>query len=210
MLKMRLKFFRINKFMILGILLLGFLIRFIIGYYSESVISHAEIEALNYAEQIIMDSITNNVIVNLDNTKLFISEYKDNKLVRMYLDTQKLNKIRNEVALYTDTIVEEINHSKDLNDVNVPLGYFFGLKKLLDLEVNIPISMEIIGNQNVEITYEAISKGINTTIIEFFINISVDMKLALPLKIIELTSETSIPLAYEIINNDVPYFYSNR
>lgn len=124
MLKMHLKSFRINKFMILGILLLGFLIRFIIGYYSESVISHAEIEALNYAEQIIMDSITKNVIVNLDNTKLFISEYKDNRLVRMYLDTQKLNKIRNEVALYTDTIVEEINHSKDLNDVNVPLGYF--------------------------------------------------------------------------------------
>ena len=70
MLKMRLKSFRINKFMILGILLLGFLIRFIIGYYSESVISHAEIEALNYAEQIIMDSITKNVIVNLDNTLL--------------------------------------------------------------------------------------------------------------------------------------------
>lgn len=208
MLKMHLKSFRINKLVILGILFLGFLIRFIIGYYSESVISHAEIEALNYAEQIIMDSITKDVIANLDNTELFIPEYKDNKLIRMYLDTKKLNKIRNEVALYTDTVIEEINHSKNLNNVNVPLGYFFGLKTLLDLEINIPLSMEIIGNQNVQINYQAISKGINTTIIEFFINISVDMKLALPLKIIELTSETNIPLAYEIINNDVPYFYN--
>lgn len=208
MLKMHLKSFRINKLVILGILFLGFLIRFIIGYYSESVISHAEIEALNYAEQIIMDSITMDVIANLDNTELFIPEYKDNKLIRMYLDTKKLNKIRNEVALYTDTVIEEINHSKNLNNVNVPLGYFFGLKTLLDLEINIPLSMEIIGNQNVQINYQAISKGINTTIIEFFINISVDMKLALPLKIIELTSETNIPLAYEIINNDVPYFYN--
>lgn len=207
--KMRLKSFRINKLIILGILISGFLIRFIIGYYSESVISHAKIEALNYAEQIIMDSISKDVIANLDNTELFISEYKNNKLVRMYLNTQKLNKIRNEVALYTDTIIEEINHSNGLNDVNIPLGYFFGLKTLFDLDVNIPISMEIIGNQNVEIAYQAISKGINTTIIEFFINISVDMKLALPLKIIDLVSETSIPLAYEIINNDVPYFYSN-
>ena len=205
---MHLKSFRINKLVILGILFLGFLIRFIIGYYSESVISHAEIEALNYAEQIIMDSITKDVIANLDNTELFIPEYKDNKLIRMYLDTKKLNKIRNEVALYTDTVIEEINHSKNLNNVNVPLGYFFGLKTLLDLEINIPLSMEIIGNQNVQINYQAISKGINTTIIEFFINISVDMKLALPLKIIELTSETNIPLAYEIINNDVPYFYN--
>ncbi len=205
---MHLKSFRINKLVILGILFLGFLIRFIIGYYSESVISHAEIEALNYAEQIIMDSITMDVIANLDNTELFIPEYKDNKLIRMYLDTKKLNKIRNEVALYTDTVIEEINHSKNLNNVNVPLGYFFGLKTLLDLEINIPLSMEIIGNQNVQINYQAISKGINTTIIEFFINISVDMKLALPLKIIELTSETNIPLAYEIINNDVPYFYN--
>lgn len=207
--KMRLKSFRINKLIILGILISGFLIRFIIGYYSESVISHAKIEALNYAEQIIMDSISKDVIANLDNTELFISEYKNNKLVRMYLNTQKLNKIRNEVALYTDTIIEEINHSNGLNDVNIPLGYFFGLKTLFDLDVNIPISMEIIGNQNVEIAYQAISKGINTTIIEFFINISLDMKLALPLKIIDLVSETSIPLAYEIINNDVPYFYSN-
>lgn len=207
--KMRLKSFRINKLIILGILISGFLIRFIIGYYSESVISHAKIEALNYAEQIIMDSISKDVIANLDNTELFISEYKNNKLVRMYLNTQKLNKIRNEVALYTDTIIEEINHSNGLNDVNIPLGYFFGLKTLFDLDVNIPISMEIIGNQNVEIAYQALSKGINTTIIEFFINISVDMKLALPLKIIDLVSETSIPLAYEIINNDVPYFYSN-
>lgn len=207
--KMRLKSFRINKLIILGILISGFLIRFIIGYYSESVISHAKIEALNYAEQIIMDSISKDVIANLDNTELFISEYKNNKLVRMYLNTQKLNKIRNEVALYTDTIIEEINHSNGLNDVNIPLGYFFGLKTLFDLDVNIPISMEIIGNQNVEIAYQAISKGINTTIIEFFINISLDMKLALPLKIIDLVSETSIPLAYEIINNDVPYFYNN-
>ena len=154
MLKMHLKSFRINKLVILGILFLGFLIRFIIGYYSESVISHAEIEALNYAEQIIMDSITKDVIANLDNTELFIPEYKDNKLIRMYLDTKKLNKIRNEVALYTDTVIEEINHSKNLNNVNVPLGYFFGLKTLLDLEINIPLSMEIIGNQNVQINYQ--------------------------------------------------------
>ena len=96
-----------------------------------------------------------------------------------------------------------------IDTVAIPLGYFFGLKTLFDLELNIPISMEVIGNQRVDISYKNVSSGINTTIVEFFIEIAIDLRLTLPLKVINTCSVTKIPLAYEIINNDVPYFFSS-
>ncbi len=207
---MPLKFFHVNKFVVIvGILLLGFLVRFIIGYYSEDVVAHAEIEALNYAEKIMMDSINKDVIGNLEDSNMFIAEYKDNKLTRMYLDTYKLNYIRNQVSIYTDYSIKEINENDSIDTVAIPLGYFFGLKTLFDLELNIPISMEVIGNQRVDISYKNVSSGINTTIVEFFIEIAIDLRLTLPLKVINTCSVTKIPLAYEIINNDVPYFFSS-
>ncbi len=188
---------------------MGFLVRFIIGYYSEDVISHAEIEALNYAEEIIMDSISNDVINNLEDPNMFTSEYKDGKLIRMYLNTYKLNYIRNQVSKYTDSSIEKMN-SNNFNKVCVPLGYFFGLKTLFDLDLEIPISMEVIGNQRVDINYKSLTSGINTTIVEFFIEIAIDLRLTLPLKIINTSSVTKIPLAYEIINNDIPYFFTSN
>lgn len=207
---MHLKFFHVNKLIIIiGILLIGFLVRFIIGYYSEDVISHAEIEALDCAEKIIMDSISNDVINNLDNTNMFTSEYNDGRLTRMYLDTYKINYIRNQVSIYTDKSIKKINSNESINKVSIPLGYFLGLKTLYDLDLQIPISMEVIGNQRVDIIYKSLTSGINTTIVEFFIEIAIDLRLTLPLKVINTTSITKIPLAYEIINNDVPYFFSS-
>ena len=209
MLKKRLGLFRASRLLIL-LFLIVFLIIFIISrYFSRSVDSYIVTNVKNYVEDIIADSIETNIIAQMGDSDFMIESYDSDGYVRYaYINTKKINSLRNDVTKYINNIVDNIATDKDITSVSIPLGYFFGINLIFNNSIAIPLRLEALGNQDVDIKKEATSIGINTTILEIYFVISIDIRIVMPFKVKVMNIITNIPIAIEIMNNDVPYYLS--
>ena len=177
------------------------------GYFSQAVEIYTDSKVRNYAEGLIAESIEERLLNELNDGNLFIENYDSNGNVSYaYIDSYKINKIRNDVILYTDEAINEINDHQDFGYIEVPLGYFFGIKYFLADGVRVPIDLEVIGNQDVELDMQTLSKGINTTIVQINLNIDIHIQVVIPFQSKITTTSTIIPLAIQIMNNDIPYY----
>lgn len=177
------------------------------GYFSQAVEIYTDSKVRNYAEGLIAESIEERLLNELNDGNLFIENYDSNGNVSYaYIDSYKINKIRNDVILYTDEAINEINDHQDFGYIEVPLGYFFGIKYFLADGVRVPIDLEVIGNQDVELDMQTLSKGINTTIVKINLNIDIHIQVVIPFQSKITTTSTIIPLAIQIMNNDIPYY----
>lgn len=204
---MRIKSFLKNKyFWILGLLI--FLIgRISSGYFSEGVKIYTSSKVRNYAEGLIAQCVDEKLLKELQNANILVENYDSNgKVSYAYANSYKINEIRNSVILYTDEAINQINLHSDFDLIEVPFGYFFGIKYFLAGGVKVPISLEVIGNQDVEVKTETISRGINTTIIEIYLDVSIDIQVVIPFQNNVTTTKTKIPIALEIMNNEIPYY----
>lgn len=201
---LRSKFFWI----IIGFAILGIIIWKVgSGYFSKAVDVYTVSKVRNYAEALIAESIEEELLKELEDADLFIENYDSNGNVSYaYVNSLKINRIRNNVVLYTDQAISKINAHTDFDKIEIPLGYFFGVRYFLADSIKIPIELEVIGNQDVELKMETISKGINTTIVEIYLDISLEIQVVIPLQNKVTVTSTKIPLAMEIMNNEVPYF----
>lgn len=207
---MALKSWLKNKFIwiIIGLATLGIIVwRIGSGYFSKAVDVYTVSKVRNYAEALIAASIEEELLKELEDADLFIENYDSNGNVSYaYVNSLKINRIRNNVILYTDKAISKINAHTDFEKIEIPLGYFFGVRYILADSIKIPIELEVIGNQNVELRMETISKGINTTIVEIYLDISLEIQVVIPLQNKVTVTSTKIPLAMEIMNNEVPYY----
>lgn len=204
---MRIKSFLKNKFVwLLGIFI--FLVgRISSGYFSEGVKIYTSSKVRNYAEGLIAQCVDEKLLHELQNANILVENYDSNgKVSYAYANSFKINEIRNSVILYTDEAINKINLHSDFDLIEVPFGYFFGIKYFLNNGVKIPISLEVIGNQDVEIKIDTLSRGINTTIIEIYLDISIDIQVVIPFQNNVTTTKTKIPIALEIMNNEIPYY----
>ena len=166
------------------------------GYFSQAVEIYTDSKVRNYAEGLIAESIEERLLNELNDGNLFIENYDSNGNVSYaYIDSYKINKIRNDVILYTDEAINEINDHQDFGYIEVPLGYFFGIKYFLADGVRVPIDLEVIGNQDVELDMQTLSKGINTTIVQINLNIDIHIQVVIPFQSKITTTSTIIPLA---------------
>lgn len=177
------------------------------GYFSQAVDIYTSSKVRNYSEGLIAQCIEEELIKELENADIFIENFDSNGNVSYaYVNSLLINKIRNNVIIYTDEAINLINAHQDFDRIEIPLGYFFGIKYFLADGVKIPIELEVIGNQDVELRMDTISKGINTTIIEIYLDISIDIQVVIPFQSKITTTTTQIPLAMEIMNNEIPYY----
>ena len=86
------------------------------------------------------------------------------------------------------------------------MGYFFGFRYLFVDKINVPLKIDVIGNQDVEISVDANDLGINSTMIEINLFVAIDIQVVIPFQENITRTEVTIPLAIEIMNNDVPYY----
>lgn len=204
---MRLKFYLRNKIIwILGIIVF-ILFKVSSGYFSETVKLYTTSMVRNYSEALIANSIENELMDKIGNSSFLIEKYNSKGYVSYaYLNSYKVNDVRNSIILYMDEAIEEINQHNDLQSIDIPLGYLFGTKYFLTHGIKIPITLDVIGNQDVEVKIDTISKGINTTIIEIYLLVSIDIQVVIPLQKEVVITETKIPLSIEILNNEIPYY----
>ena len=183
------------------------LFRLTTGYFSQAVDIYTASKVRNYAEGLIAQCIEEELLKELEDTHLFVENIDSNgNISYAYIDSLKANRIRNKVVLYTDSAIGRINAHQDFDKIEIPLGYFFGIKYFLADGVKIPIELEVIGNQNIQLRTNTLSKGINTTIIEIYLDISIDIQVVIPFQSKITKTCTKIPLAMEIMNNEIPYY----
>ncbi|MGM9970771.1 MAG: sporulation protein YunB [Anaeroplasma sp.] len=207
MLKMLLKRFLFNKYFLFIILPIILLIAFIIRYFSSSVDNYISSNVKNYAEALVVRSIDSEIIDRIEDSDFLKEHYDSNGFVSYaYVDTKKMNEVRNNVSDYINAVMEDIALQEEITSVDIPLGYFLGTKYFLNNDLAIPIKLEILGDQDVDICKNTFSTGINTTIIEFYLAISISIKVVMPLKVKQMTIDIDIPLSMEVMNNEIPYY----
>ena len=96
--------------------------------------------------------------------------------------------------------------SEDFDSIDIPMGYFFGFRYFFVDKIKVPLKIDVIGNQDVEISVDANDLGINTTMIEINLFVAIDIQVVIPFQENITRTEVTIPLAIEIMHNDVPYY----
>lgn len=199
-----------NKLLWISIISLFIIMKMASGYFSEAVKSYTESIVRNYSEALIANSVEDELIDDLNNAKFLIEKYDENgKVSYAYINSLKINQIRNDVILYMDQAINLINDHSDFDHIKIPIGYLFGIKYFFPHNIRIPINLEVIGNQDVELKINTLSQGLNTTIVEIYLDISVDIQVVIPFQSEITTTITSIPLSIEIMNNEIPYYYGD-
>lgn len=196
-----------NKLVWILIAALIVVIKMASGYFSEAVSIYTASVVRNYSEGLIASAVEEEVLVDLEEVNFFNESYDSNgKVSYAYVDSLKLNQIRNDVIQYTDEAIALINDHSDFDYIEIPFGYIFGIKYFLTNGIRIPIRLEVIGNQDVEIKVDATTKGINTTIVEIYLDVSIDVQVVIPFQSELIVTKTKIPLTIEIMNNEIPYY----
>lgn len=204
---MPLKFFLKNKYIWLAALVAAFLFRFSSGYFSESVRIYTDSKIKNYANEIINESIRREILTSTDFNDIFIENYDSSgKVSYAYLNANKLNQIKYKSTEYVQSAIDQINNASSFETIEIPLGYFFGSEYLLADGIKMPIKLKILGDEDIEIVSDITNKGINTTVIQMSLYIKINIQVVIPFQSQMVVSESKIPICFEIINNDVPYY----
>lgn len=196
-----------NSILFILALIAGLFGRLSVGYFSDAVKTYAESIIINYSRNIIDQGVTNGVINDLNGESLVQEVYDSNgKVSYAYLDAKKINMIRTNTSKYITEAVEVINNQENFKSIDIPLGYFFGRNYFLSNGIKVPIELEVIGNQSIEIKSNVKSYGLNTTIIQIDLYVSLDIQSVIPFQSAKIETTTIIPLSLEIMNNDIPYY----
>lgn len=203
----RLGNYLVNKY--LWILLIIVFVVYQLGthYLSSSVEAFTNSRISSYANELITKSIEEKVIAIISSEDYFVEHYDNSgKVSYAYLNTTKINEIRGNTSKYLVYSLREINEHKEFDTLNIPLGYFIGTTSFLANGVRVPLNIEVVGNQSVDIDANIVNKGINTTIIELYLIINVNIIVAIPFQSRVVNTKTKIPLSMQIMNNEVPYY----
>ena len=204
---MHLKFFLKNKYIWLAALVAAFLFRFSSGYFSESVKIYTDSKIKNYANEVINESIRRELLSTTDFSDILIESYDaKGKVSYAYLNTSKINSIKYKSTEYVQSAIDQINDSQNFETIEIPLGYFLGSKYLLADGMKMPIKLKILGDEDIEVISDITNKGINTTIIQMYLYIKINIQVVIPFQSQMVISESKIPICFEILNNEVPYY----
>lgn len=196
-----------NSLYFIMALMLGVIMKFSMSYFSTAVEAYTESFIISYANDVIDEGVGKGVIEILDGQSVLKESYdSDGKVSFAYLDTKTINTLRNNISIYITDCIEIINNGKDFQSIELPLGYFFGRNYFLSDGVKVPINLEVVGHHTVDIEKSVESYGINTTIIQINLLVTISIKSVIPFQTKTYSLKSSIPVALQILNNDIPFF----
>lgn len=197
----------LSSFFLLLILFMVFAGRFTLSYFSEAMNAYTESLIISYATKVIDKGINQGVVDLLDG-KSVLNETCDStgKVTYAYLDVKTINHLRNNISEYLTECVETINKGEEFSTVELPIGYFFGLNYFYSKGIRVPIDLEVIGNQDVSIEKKVESYGLNTMVLQINMLIRLNIQSVIPFQKKVVQTQISIPVAFEILNNDIPYY----
>lgn len=164
---------------------------------------YSEIETKKIISTIIINSVNNEVLNNIELNNLFIVLKNSNdKLESIDLNSKYINYILNNATSVLDKNLSEIENKKSVFEIPLFNNGIFS-----NIFPKIPVKLNIIGNTLCIISTNVESYGINNALFKMNIDIKVDVRILMPF-VSEVTSvSTSIPIVIKLIEGDIPGYY---
>ena len=183
----------------------------------------AEDESKRISNIIINDSVKKEIASGLTFDKLFISTTEGN-VSTIDFDTIVVNRVLTNI---TDDVLLNLKYVEEgeVDKLDMLVGY--NKKKLRkgiiyeipltntvnnvfisNLSPRIPVRIRLVGNIDSNISTKITNYGINNSLVEVYINISINLQVVLPLLSKKIITTSSIPLAIKLVHGKVPTYFS--
>ena len=223
---------KLNKILIIAILL-AISVIYIYKYFSKNInkifTNYGEVETKKIINIIIDSTVTEEISNGIENNILIITKETDNEINSIDFDMIKVNNILLNVSKAIEnnlnnisvgnidniTISKDVLKNYNLNKIKkgiifeIPSGIIFNNALLNNLLPKIPVKLELINNVFCKIGTSIDSYGINSAIIKVNLDITVDVKILMPITITTTQIKFSVPILIKLINGKIPSYYFN-
>lgn len=179
-------------------------------YYKFVVTKQLSLVCSNFAYSYCTESVNMSVANTLDENSTYkelITIEKNNfgDIVLMSANSQKINKINKDIALFT----EEILKQKMANGIKIPFMAFTGIKFLSGYGV--PINFKSFNVTDVSCSFDSkfTSVGINQTLHSIYIEVLTNVSINLPFDNNKISYKNKILVCETILLGKVPEIYLN-
>ena len=199
------------------------------GSAKETFINYSEIETKKIINIIVDSTVTEEISNGIEDDILIISKNNNNEINSIDFDMVKVNKIlinvsktiENNLNNLSNGNINNLTFSKnvlkqyDMNKLKkgiffeIPSGIIFNNLLLSNLLPKIPVRLELINNVFCKIGTSIDSYGINSAIIKVNLDITIDVKILLPITTKTTQAKFSIPILIKLINSSIPDYYFN-
>lgn len=205
--------------LILIILLSFTLLKLITKNISPIMMEYSKSKVKRLASLVINKGVTDDVLNIINTQELFIVDKSNNEeIVTITLDPLMVNRIESSATDKVESILSllEKNDQELLAKYNInseyfviPSGMVFNSGLMANVGPLIPIKMRLIGNVTSKVTTSLKEYGINNSLITVSVNITVELKVILPLTIDSISITNSVPVAIKLIQGKVPNYYGS-
>lgn len=179
---------------------------FISGYFSNRVKSYITQEVMLSSSKVIKQTIEDGVLKTIDASQLVIVKSINDNSSTIYINTNQVNKILNSV---NEVLDELVLFNTSVDSIYLPFTIIFS-DTLFQNGPKIKIDVIEVGSFKSDIKTNLKEFGINNTLFELYIEVSINYEAIIPMVTQEIQVITKIPIVIEIIQGEIPnYYYQN-
>ena len=179
-------------------------------YFSKTTEVYIAKQADNLASNAIKDIVYKTVVPNIDIEKILLIKYKENKVETVIVNTKIVNAIMAEASELIDDLLNKDFLEKELSELKLPLGMFFSNSLLAASGPKLKIKIKPIGAYSADVYTDISTFGINNSLIEVYLLVTIDIVALIPLQHKNIKLENKIFLISQVIQGTVPnYYYGN-
>jgi len=164
----------------------------------------SNIESKRIAINIISNDISSDIIKVLEENDLFIIEKDINGNIELIdYNTKTVNKI---LLIASNQVSKNFNNLKLKKDgivMRIPMGALTNNIFLENLGPKVPIKLELNGNALTSLDTNVKEYGLNSALIEVFINIEANIDVIVPFKTSEIRVINKIPISIKVVKGNV-------
>ena len=219
LLKIEIKNSDIILFIIVTIIIISYILIKIFTYKSEPILlEYAKKKSTNIVSALINESINNILYKNDYENIIYLEKDEIGNIISLNFNNKKINEI---LYLTTENILNnisllekgkygnlDIKYIKDNNWIYyIPLGVIHDQPILNNLGPKIPFKIVFLGSIDNESDFDIKEYGINSFIVEIYINIYLQMQIILPFRSETIDINKKIVLDSKVIQGKVPEYY---
>lgn len=195
------------------------LLKILFDNVTPTIMEYSKSQMKKIASTLINKAITNDILEEMNLDELFIIDKSNNEeIITIMLDPSIVNKAVSKASdAVEDSLKKVENHDLDVlekfnineNYFYVPTGIIFSIPFLNNLGPKIPIKLKMVGNVTSGIVTEVEEYGINNSLINISMEISVEIQVVLPIATEYVSITNYIPIAIKLIQGKVPVYYGD-
>lgn len=193
-------------FLIICFALVFFSVKFVNNYFSQRVSVYIQNKGVVYTQNYLQEAIIENVVEEIDiNSMYLITENNDKKVTNVLINTAQVNKILSLVNKSIEDNIVTLSEEK----LDLPLSIIMGETIFSKFGPNIKLRVLPIGKYECDIISNVSEYGINNSLFEIYINVTLTIETIIPLKKNEASVNCKIPLVMQVVQGEVPRYYYN-